>query len=103
MRKALALSIIVTVLGAGAYFFKPSEKQCVEKARAEFRNKIAYSVETSPKEVDKNLFAQTLEKNFLQELEVKDKFLYRDIYMNTGGAKNKIGWGALGWVKVNIK
>lgn len=103
MRKALALSIIVTVLGIGAYSLKPSEKQCVEKAQAEFRNKIAYTVEASPKEIDKNLFARTLEKNFLQGLEVKDKFLYRDIYMNAGGAKNKIGWAAFGWVKVDIK
>ena len=103
MRKALALSIIITVLGVAAYFFKPSERECIEKAREEFRNKITYTIDTSPKEVNKDLFAQTLERNFLESLEVRDKFLYRDIYQNTGGTKNKIGWAALGWVNVDVK
>ncbi len=103
MRKALALSIIVTILGVTAYFFKPSEKQYLQKAGEEFRKKISYTIETSPKGVDKNLFAQTLEKHFLQELAVEDKFLYKDIYQTSGGIKNKIGWGALGWVTVDIK
>lgn len=103
MRKALALSIIITVLGVTAYFFKPSEKECIQKAKEKFRNKISYAIETSPKTIDKNLFAQTLEKNFLQGLEIRDKFLYRNIYQNAGGVKNKIGWAALGWVSVDLK
>jgi hypothetical protein len=103
MRKALALSLIVTVLGVAAYIFKPSEKQCVQKTQEEFRKKISYTVEVLPKGIDKNLFAQSLEKSFLLGLEVKDKLLYRDIYQNSGGAKNKIGWGALGWISVDIK
>lgn len=103
MRKALALSIIITVLGVAAYFFKPSEKKCVQKAQEEFRKKISYTIESSPKGIDKNLFAVALEKNFLQELEVKDKFLYRDIYQNTGGIKKKLGWAALGWIAVDLK
>lgn len=103
MRKALALSIIITILGVAAYFLKPSEKQCVQKAQEEFLKKISYTIEASPKEVDKILFAQTLEKHFLQELTVEDKFLYKDIFQTSGGIKNKIGWGALGWVTVDIK
>src|SRR5215216_6471307 len=103
MRKALTLSLIVTVLGLAAYILKPSEKECIQKARQEFRKKITYTIQASPKEVDKNLFALALEKNFLQELEVKDKFLYRDIYRTTGEQKIKIGWAVLGWINVDIK
>jgi ABC-type nickel/cobalt efflux system permease component RcnA len=54
MRKALALSLIVTVLGVAAYIFKPSEKQCVQKTQEEFRKKISYTVEVLPKGIDKN-------------------------------------------------
>lgn len=103
MRKALALSLIVTVLGVAAYFFKPSEEDCIEKAKLEFRSKIAYTINATPKQIDKNIFGLALEKIFLQELEVKDRFFYRDIYQNKAKAKNKIGWGAFGWISVNIK
>jgi len=103
MRKALALSIIITVLGVTAYFFEPSEKECIQKAKEKFRNKISYSIGASSKTIDKNLFAQSLVKNFLQGLEISDKFFYRDIYQNAGGVKNKIGWAALGWVNVDLE
>ena len=103
MRKALALSIIVTILGLTAYFLKPSEEACVEKARDEYRKKISYTVDIAPKELDKTVFAKLLEKNFLQKLEITDKFLYRDIYLKKAGVKNKIGWAAFGFVQVTIK
>ncbi len=103
MRKALALSLIITVLGLAAYIFKPSEEVCIQKTQEEFRKKITYTIQASPKEVDKNLFAQSLEKNFLQALEVKDKLFYRDIFRTAGGQRIKIGWGAFGSVNVEIK
>lgn len=103
MRKALALSFIVGILTLAAYFFKPSEAACINKAKEEFKAKSFYTIQSSPKEVDKNLLAKTLENNFLQALEVKDNFIYRTIYQNAGGKKNTIGWGALGWVSVDIK
>ena len=103
MRKALALSIIVSVLAVAAYFFKPSEEACVKKAREKFRSKISYTIESAPKEVDKNLFAETLEKNFLEKLEVSDQFLYRNIYERKGSETKKIGWAAFGLVQVDLK
>ena len=103
MRKALALAFIVTILGASAYLFKPSEEACIKKARQEFQKKISYTIDSAPKELDKNVFAQLLEKSFLQGLVVNDKFLYRNIYQQKAGKKEKIGWGAFGWVTVDIK
>jgi hypothetical protein len=64
MRKALALSIIITVLGVTAYFLNLLKKNAIQKAKEKFRDKISYSIGASPKTIDKNLFAQTLEKNF---------------------------------------
>jgi len=103
MRKALALSFIVTILGLIAYLLKPSEEACVKKARDEYQKKIVYTVDIAPKELDKTIFAKLLEKNFLQKLEVADKFLYRDIYQKKAGVKDKIGWAAFGFVQVTIK
>ena len=85
MRKALALSFIVTVLAIAAYFFKPSEEACIKKARQEFRKSTSYTVDSAPTEIDKNVFAQLLEKNFLQGLEIDDKVLYRNIYQKKAG------------------
>lgn len=102
MRKAFALSFIVTILGLIAYFLKPSEEACVKKAREEYQKKISYTVEIAPKELNKTVFAKLLEKNFLQKLEVADKFLYRDIYQKRAGVKDKIGWAAFGFVQVTI-
>jgi hypothetical protein len=103
MRKALSVSIIVSVLALAAYFSKPSESKCIKKATEEFRSKIFYTVEAAPKSVDKTLFAETLEKSFMKGLEISDKYLYREIIQNSGNRKNKIGWGAFGWVNVEIK
>lgn len=103
MKKALYVSIAVCVLAVAAYFTKPSEKACIDKATKEFRTKISYTVASAPKEVEKNLFAETLEKSFLQKLKVADKFLYRDIYQETTTGKNSIGWAAFGSVNVEIK
>jgi hypothetical protein len=103
MRKALALSFIVTVLAVAAYLFKPSEEACIKKARQEFLKSTSYTVDSAPTEIDKNVFAQLLEKNFLQGLEIDDKVLYRNIYQKKAGKKEKIGWGAFGYVSVDIK
>jgi hypothetical protein len=103
MRKALALSFIVTVLSVAAYLFKPSEEACIKKARQEFLKSTSYTVDSAPTEIDKNVFAQLLEKNFLQGLEIDDKVLYRNIYQKKAGKKEKIGWGAFGYVSVDIK
>jgi hypothetical protein len=103
MKKALYVSIAVCVLAVAAYFTKPSEETCFKKATEEFRKKIFYTVEAAPKEIDKNIFAQTLEKSFLQKLQVADKFLYREIYQRGVHGKDKIGWAAFGSVNVEIK
>jgi len=103
MRKALTLAFIVTVLGVAAWFFKPSEEACIKKARQEFQKKSSYTIDNVPKEIDKNVFAQLLEKTFLLGLEVDDKILYRSIYQKKAGKKEKIGWGAFGYVSVEIK
>lgn len=103
MRKAFALSFIITVLGVLAYFLKPSEEACIKKARQEFLESTSYSVDSAPAEIDRNVFAQLLEKNFLQGLEVDDKVLYRNIYLKKGGKKEKIGWGAFSYISVDIK
>jgi hypothetical protein len=103
MRKALSLSFIVCIIALAAFLSKPTEEACIKKATEKFRSRISYTVEKAPKEIDKNLFAETLEKKFLQELEVADKFLYRDIYQNVKTTKNKIGWAAFGFVQVNLK
>lgn len=103
MRKALALSIIVSILAVTAYFTKPTEEACFKKATEEYRKKISYTVDAAPKEVEKNIFAQTLEKSFLQKLQVADKFLYRTIYQRGVNGTNRIGWAAFGWISVNVK
>ena len=103
MRKALTLSFIVTILGIAAYLFKPSEEACIKEARQEFQKSSSYAIESAPAEIDKNVFAQLLEKNFLQGLEVSDKFLYRNIYQKKAGKKEKIGWAAFGWVSIDVK
>ena len=53
--------------------------------------------------MDKNLFAESLEKNFVEKLEVSDQFLYRNIYEKAGSTTNKIGWAAFGLVQVDLK
>jgi hypothetical protein len=103
MRKALSLSIIVSVLALVAYFTKPTEEACFKKATEEFREKIFYTVESAPKEIEKSVFMRTLEKSFLQKIQVADKFLYREIYQRGVNGREKIGWAALGWVNVNVK
>ena len=103
MRKAFALSFIVTLLGLMAYFLKPSEEACIQKAMDEYQKKISYTVDIAPQEINKTVFAKLLEKSFLQKLEVADKFFYRDIYQKREGIRDKIGWAAFGFVQVTIK
>lgn len=103
MKKALTLSIVVSMLALAAFFTKPTEEACFKKATEEFRKKIFYTVEDAPGNIEKSVFAQTLEKSFLQKIQVADKFLYRDIYQRGINGKNKIGWAAFGWVNVDLK
>lgn len=102
MRKALALSILVTILAFTAYLLKPSEEACVNKALEAYKQRISYTVDSAPKELNKAVFAKLLEKNFLQKLVVADKFLYKEIYQKKAGVRNKIGWAAFGLVQVTI-
>jgi hypothetical protein len=104
MRKALALSIILTVLAVIAYFTKPTETLCIQEAKEEFtQKKLSYTTETLPAGVDKKVFSETLEKSFLQSLQVEDHFVYRTIYQTGETTKTKIGWGAFGLVSVDIQ
>lgn len=103
MKKALSLSIIASALAFLAWLTKPTEEACFKKATEKFRQSIYYTVESAPKEIEKNIFAQMLEKTFLQKIQVADKFLYRDIYQRGVDGKTKIGWAAFGWVNVELK
>ena len=103
MKKALALSLIVSILALTAYLTKPTEEACFKKTIAEFRKKIFYTVEDAPGNIEKSVFAQTLEKSFLQKIQVADKFLYRDIYQRGVDGRSRIGWAAFGWINVDVK
>ena len=103
MRKALALSLIITVLAVVAYFTKPSEEACITKARQEFEEKkLAYAGQTLPKGVNIDIFKETAAKNFLESLKVTDQVVLKAIYQQTGSSKKRIGWGAFGFVSVDV-
>ena len=101
MRKAIALAFIATCLAVMAYMMKPTDEACLKKAREEFRADKLPTV-TTPQKVNVQLLAETLETNFMGSLSIEDKFLYKDIYL-VKGSRIKIGWGAFGWVNVEIK
>lgn len=101
MRKAIALAFIATCLAVMAYMMKPSDEACLTKAREEFRADKLPTV-TTPQKVNVQLLAETLETNFMESLTIEDKFLYKEIYLDKG-TKVKIGWGAFGWVNVDIQ
>jgi hypothetical protein len=104
MRKALALSVIVTVLAVVSYMAKPSEAACFAEIKKEFQTvKLDYTLETLPSGIDRDVFAQTAEKAFLETVEIKDQFVYRAIYQGTGDNHRRIGWGAFGVVRVDVK
>lgn len=104
MRKALALSLIITFLAVIAYFTKPSEDACIKKAREEFaEKKLSYTNQALPPGVNPEIFKKTIEKSFMESLRVTDRLVLREIYQETGSSKTKIGWGAFGFVSVEIK
>jgi hypothetical protein len=104
MRKALALSVIVTVLAVVSYMAKPSEAACLAEIKKEFQTvKLDYTLETLPSGIDRDVFAQTAEKAFLETVEIKDQFVYRAIYQGNGDNHRRIGWGAFGVVRVDVK
>ncbi len=101
MRKAFALAIIATVLAITAYLTKPSDEVCLTKAIEEYKETKLPTVST-PQKVNTQLLAEALEKSFQSSLVIKDRFLYKEIYQEKG-TKTRIGWGAFGWVNVDIK
>jgi 2-C-methyl-D-erythritol 4-phosphate cytidylyltransferase len=101
MRKAFALALIASILAVIAYLTKPSDEVCVTKAKEEFKETKLPAVST-PQKINTQLLAEALEKNFLSSLVIEDNFLYKEIYQDKG-AKTKIGWGAFGWVNVELK
>lgn len=101
MRKAIALAFIATCLAIMAYMMKPTDEVCLTKAREEFRENKLPTL-TTTQEVNRQLLTETLEANFMESLKIEDKFLYKDIYLDKG-TRMKIGWGAFGWVNVEIK
>ena len=104
MRKALALSIILTILAVIAYFTKPTEMHCIQKAKEEFEvKKIAYTTETLPAGVDKQVFRETLERSFLEGLQVEDNIIFRSVYQVGDATRKRIGWGAFGFVSIELK
>lgn len=104
MRKAFALALILTVLAAIAYFTKPSEEACIKKAQQEFEEKkLSYTGQTLPAGINPEVFKETAEKNFLESLQVSDRFILREISTLSGSKKERIGWAAFGYVSVTIK
>lgn len=53
MKKILSVTIIISGLALAAYFTKPSEEACFEKATTEFRKKILYTVEAARERLKK--------------------------------------------------
>lgn len=102
MRKALSVSIILTVLAIIAYFTKPSEEACIDKAKDEFEaKKLSYTTSTLPQGVNPDVFKETAEKNFLSSLHVVDRFLFREIVQASASGNKQIGWAAFGWINAS--
>jgi hypothetical protein len=101
MRKAFALAIIVTVLAIVAYLTKPSDEECIEKARDEYKASKFPTI-SGPQKINTQLLAETLEKNFTERLVIEDKLFYKEIYL-LQEPKIEIGWGAFGFVNVDVK
>jgi hypothetical protein len=101
MRKAFALALIATSLAIMAHLTKPSDEACFTKAKEEFKEKKLPNVST-PQKVNTQLLAEALETNFMESLVIEDRVLYKEIYLDKG-TKTKIGWGAFGWVNVDLK
>lgn len=104
MRKALVLSIILTVLAVIAYFTKPTEEACLNKAKDEFEEKkLVNTGQTLPKGINPEVFKETAEKGFLESLQVTDRVVLREIFQQNGSDKKRIGWGAFGFIAVDIE
>ncbi|MCU7547735.1 hypothetical protein OCK74_01355 [Chitinophagaceae bacterium LB-8] len=101
MRKALALALIATSLAIMAHLTMPSNEACLNKARKEFKENKLPTVTTAQK-VNTQLLAETLETNFMESLVIEDRFLYKEIFLDKG-TRTSIGWGAFGWVNINLK
>jgi len=104
MKKALATSIIFTFLMVLAYLTKPSKEKCLQEAMETYRlKKLDYAAKTLPSNIKTGLFQETAEKAFLESIGVNDRFIYKDIYQTDNPSKTRIGWGAFGWVKVELR
>jgi hypothetical protein len=101
MRKALALALIATSLAIMAHLTMPSDEQCRQEAEKEFKEIKLPAVITAQK-INTQLLAETLESSFMESLVIEDRFLFKEIYLNKG-TRTQIGWGAFGWVNIDLK
>ena len=104
MKKALTVSLIFTFLAIVAYLSKPSEAKCLSEAKQTYeKEKLSYTTQALPANINPEVLRQAAEKAFVETLEINDRFLYRDILQTKGDTKTKIGWAAFGWVQVAFK
>ncbi len=104
MKKVFTTSVLFTFLAVVAYFSKPSEEKCLEESKEIFKKgKLSYTVQTLPAKVNTEIFTETAVTSFIKSLEIKDRFLYRDVYQTKINKKTKIGWAAFGWVTIDLK
>ena len=104
MQRPVALLLIMLVIATMAYFTKPSDNQCIEKAKQEFQNVMLGNVYVAnPQRINRSLLNETLTKAFMESLRVQDRFLYKEINRQRGNKKVRIGWGAFGYVSVDVK
>ena len=104
MKKALTISVLLTAIAALAYFTKPSDDRCVQQAKQSFEEKkLSYTTQTLPSNIDKDLFRVAMEQKFSESIKIEDRFIYKEILEVSGNTKQRIGWGAFGWVNIELK
>jgi hypothetical protein len=103
MRKALTVSIIITFVAVVAYISKPTETRCLQEVRKVYKTQgLSYTTQALPPNINPEVLRQTAEKAFMETVEIKDRYLFRDILQLKGNTNTKIGWAAFGWVQVGI-
>ena len=89
MKRAISLSIIITLIGLLFFFTKPTDDYLMEKAFEHVRTELNPSVALP--ETEQTIFFNL----FKRKLSVKDNFFYKTVYFETGDNKVVAGFGFL--------
>jgi hypothetical protein len=93
MKKVLNVKLLVLfILAVIAYFTKPSDEQCRTKITQEL-NKRGYKVAIYFQRDKNNQI-----KGLVNDISIKDRLIYKDVYYYFEGENKKIGLGAFGKV-----